>query len=126
METKQRAAGLDGLRGVAAVMVVIYQAINLCDLTVPTRVIAPKLADLPLADWPGRFALSVFNADAAINIFFILSGLVLSLSLQREREFDVSTAVRFTFRRILRIFPALIVTILVSGAVSYISSVPNC
>jgi peptidoglycan/LPS O-acetylase OafA/YrhL len=105
----------------AAVMVVIYQAINLCDLTVPTRVIVPKLAGVPLADWPGRFALSVFNADAAINIFFILSGLVLSISLQREREFDARAAARFIFRRILRIYPALIVTVLVFGAVSYVS-----
>ena len=121
MEYRQRAAGLDGLRGMAAVMVVVYQAINLCDLTVPTRVIVPKLADVPLADWPGRFALGVFNADAAINIFFILSGLVLSVSLQREREFDAGTAVRFVFRRILRIYPALIVTVLVFGAASYVS-----
>jgi peptidoglycan/LPS O-acetylase OafA/YrhL len=105
----------------AAVMVVIYQAINLCDLTVPTRVIVPKLADVPLADWPGRYALGAFNADAAINIFFILSGLVLSVSLQRERTFDAGTAVRFVFRRILRIYPALIVTVLAFGAVSYIS-----
>ena len=121
MEYKQRAAGLDGLRGMAAVMVVLYQAINLCDLTVPTRVIVPKLADVPLADWPGRFALGVFIADAAINIFFILSGLVLSVSLQREREFDAGTAVRFIFRRILRIYPALILTVLAFGAVSYVS-----
>jgi peptidoglycan/LPS O-acetylase OafA/YrhL len=105
----------------AAVMVVIHQAINLCDLTVPTRVIVPTLADVPLADWSGRFALSVFNADAAISIFFILSGLVLSRSLQQEREFDARTVFRFVFRRILRIYPALIVTVLAFGAVSYIS-----
>ncbi|HEV7881286.1 MAG TPA: acyltransferase [Bradyrhizobium sp.] len=121
MEYKQRAAGLDGLRGMAAIAVVVYQAINLCDLTIPTRIIVPKLADVPLADWPGRFALSVFNAEAAVNIFFIMSGLVLSASLQREREFDAQTAGRFIFRRILRIYPALIVTILAFGAVSYIS-----
>lgn len=120
MEYRQPAAGLDGLRGMAAVTVVIYQAINLCDLTVPARVIVPKLADVPLADWPGRFALGVFNADAAINIFFILSGLLLAISLQREREFDARTALRFIFRRILRIYPALIVTVLAFGAVSYI------
>src|SRR4051794_4970954 len=105
----------------AAVMVVIYQAINLCDLTIPTRLIVPELADVPVADWPGRFALSVFNADAAINIFFILSGLVLSVSLQREREFDAGAAFRFIFKRALRIYPALIVTILAFGAVSYVS-----
>ncbi len=121
MDNKQRAAGLDGLRGMAAVMVVIYQAINLCDLAIPTRVIAPKLAEVSIADWPGRFALSVFNADTAINIFFIISGLVLSVSLQREREFDVGTAVRFIFRRIMRIYPALIVTVLAFGAASYVS-----
>ncbi len=102
-------------------MVVIYQAINLCDLTIPTRVIVPKLADVPLADWPGRFALSVFNAEAAINIFFILSGLVLSVSLQRERELDAAATFRFIFKRVLRLYPALIVTILAFGAVSYVS-----
>jgi peptidoglycan/LPS O-acetylase OafA/YrhL len=116
-----RSAGLDGLRGFAAVAVVIYQAINLCDLTIPTRVISPRLDDVPSADWPARLVLSIFNAEASINIFFIISGLVLSASLQRERRLNAATAFRFVLRRIARIYPALIFTILAFGAISYVS-----
>src|SRR4051794_29855320 len=105
----------------AAIAVVIYQAVNLCDLIVPARVVAPNLAAVPFADWPARFVLAVFSADSAINIFFILSGLLLSRSLQREPILDAATGARFIFRRILRIYPALTLTVLAFGAASYLS-----
>lgn len=121
MVSDSRSTGLDGIRGMAAVAVVIYHGINICDLTIPTRVINPELSMVPVADWPGRLALCIFDGSTAVNIFFILSGLVLSASLQREPVFDVWTTARFVLRRILRIYPALIVAVLAFGVASYIS-----
>jgi peptidoglycan/LPS O-acetylase OafA/YrhL len=121
MENNQRAAGLDGLRGVAAVSVVFYHATILCDLPLIQRVLLPPLASVRAPDWLGRLVLSIFNGAMAVNIFFILSGLVLAASLKREPVFDVWMSARFVIRRVLRIYPALIVAIFVFGAASYVS-----
>jgi peptidoglycan/LPS O-acetylase OafA/YrhL len=116
-----RSVALDGVRGCAAISVVIYHGINICDLTIPTRVILPELSKVPGQDWPGRLVLCIFDGGAAVHIFFILSGLVLSASLQREPVFDAWAAARFVIRRILRLYPALIFTVLAFGLASHLS-----
>lgn len=115
-----RAESLDGLRGFAAVVVVFHHTINLCDLTLPTRVIVPPLDQLAFADWPGRLTLAILSGASAVNIFFVLSGVVLMASLLRER-LDIRAAGRFVVRRILRIYPALIVMVVTFGIASRIS-----
>ncbi|WP_434630479.1 acyltransferase family protein [Pseudomonas sp. Z1-29] len=65
----------------------------------------------------------VFNAHSAVIVFFVLSGFVLTLSLKRItstnylEEFSV-----FVVRRIYRIFPALIFSLIILG---YIISYPS-
>ncbi|TIU89542.1 MAG: acyltransferase [Mesorhizobium sp.] len=68
----------------------------------------------------GRVLLSVFAGGMAVNIFFILSGAVLMNSLQKEMTFNFMTAVTFTVRRLLRIYPALIVMIAGFGVLSWV------
>jgi peptidoglycan/LPS O-acetylase OafA/YrhL len=53
----------------------------------------------------------IFSPQSAIVIFFVLSGLVLGLSLDR-RTFDIPNILRFYMRRIFRICPAFIIAIL--------------
>ena len=48
----------------------------------------------------------VFNGRAAVVIFFVLSGYVLTRSLQRSR-FNRSSVLRFYARRIFRLYPAI-------------------
>jgi peptidoglycan/LPS O-acetylase OafA/YrhL len=55
--------------------------------------------------------MHIFSPQSAIVIFFVLSGLVLGLSLDR-RTFDIPNILRFYMRRIFRICPAFIIAIL--------------
>lgn len=102
---------LDSLRGIAASVVVLHHAINLCDLTLGDRAFTP----LESADLPGRAVLSVVSGSMAVNIFFILSGAVLANSLMREQNFSLTTCASFVVRRALRIYPALIVAVVAMG-----------
>ncbi|WP_189402114.1 acyltransferase family protein, partial [Mesorhizobium sp. M2E.F.Ca.ET.154.01.1.1] len=102
---------LDSLRGVAAICVVFHHCIHIADPHLVPRVLNAPLSALSGVDIAGRALLSVFAGGMAVNLFFVLSGAVLMASLYREVRFDVWTAIRFTLRRILRIYPALIVMI---------------
>jgi peptidoglycan/LPS O-acetylase OafA/YrhL len=66
-----------------------------------------------------RFAFSC--GGSAVLIFFVLSGAVLAASLQRGEHFDSTTVTHFLIRRVLRIYPALVVSILAYGVASHIS-----
>jgi peptidoglycan/LPS O-acetylase OafA/YrhL len=111
---------LDGLRGAAAVCVVFHHCIHIADTRLVPRVLNAPLGSLTGTDIAGRALLSVFAGGMAVNIFFILSGAVLMNSLQKEMAFNFMTAVRFTARRILRIYPALIAMIVGFGVLSWI------
>lgn len=67
---------LDSLRGIAASIVVFHHAINLCDLGLADRAFMPFAS----ADLTGRALLSFISGGMAVNIFFILSGAVLTVS----------------------------------------------
>jgi peptidoglycan/LPS O-acetylase OafA/YrhL len=58
-----------------------------------------------------RSLLVPFNGGAAVTVFFVLSGYVLGLSLDRHRQSLASTA-GFYLKRIFRLYPAHIVTLL--------------
>ena len=62
-----------------------------------------------------KFLLMMFNGSAAVSLFFVISGLVLGLSLDRHvHEFFRSSA-SFILRRAFRIYPALIFSLLFVG-----------
>ncbi|WP_167524655.1 MULTISPECIES: acyltransferase [unclassified Mesorhizobium] len=111
---------LDSLRGVAAICVVFHHCIHIADPHLVPRVLNAPLSALSGVDIAGRALLSVFAGGMAVNLFFVLSGAVLMASLYREVRFDVWTAIRFTLRRILRIYPALIVMIAGFGLLSWV------
>jgi peptidoglycan/LPS O-acetylase OafA/YrhL len=90
---------LESLRGVAAMMVALGHAFLLLDA----------------AAWPG--VLRVCNGHAAVRLFFVLSGYVLSLALNRMNGPPSSALLTYAVRRFLRIYPAFAgATFLVAGA----------
>ncbi|RJT40085.1 acyltransferase [Mesorhizobium waimense] len=120
---------LDSLRGIAALCVVFHHCIHIANPHLVPQVLNVPLSSVSGADIAGRALLSVFAGGMAVNLFFILSGAVLMASLEREETFNLRTAVRFTARRILRIYPALVVMIAGFGFLSWVyppshSSVP--
>src|SRR5258708_7863764 len=94
---------LESLRGVAALMVAGYHSFDV----------------LEFHGWQHSAFTGIrilFNGNAAVILFFVLSGLVLGLSLERSKEpFGVSYGL-FCVRRILRICPAHWIALLVITA----------
>ena len=66
-----------------------------------------------------RTILALFNGNAAVSVFFVLSGFVLALSLSRDVRDAPAKAGAFTARRFLRIYPALAVDLLLTFAVLF-------
>lgn len=89
---------LDSVRGLAALSVLVYHVI--CSHW----------------DWlkPARIAMMIFNGSDAVAMFFVLSGLVLSLRLiQRDIKISPDYFLKYAFARIFRLYPAFIVMLLV-------------
>ena len=82
---------LQSLRGVAACVVIVGHCIS--------YFLSP--------DW-FTFVKRLVNTQAAVEIFFVLSGYVLAMSLKR-RGFGTAALASYYVRRVFRIYPALIV-----------------
>ena len=95
-----RIRSLDSLRGLAALVVVLYHF----SLVVPG--VHPRLQ----AIWPLRIVLA---GPTAVFLFFVLSGFVLYLSLQRHDRDDWPT---FAARRLARLYPPVAAAVLLSAA----------
>ncbi len=110
----ERNQQLDGLRGFAALAVAVHHTL--------LEMGQPKALDLWYATIQSlgdrysiatKIALILFPGDVAVAIFFILSGAVLFNSLMHETRPLASASVNFIYRRILRIYPALFVSLIV-------------
>jgi peptidoglycan/LPS O-acetylase OafA/YrhL len=72
---------LDSLRGIAALMVVIYHANCWLDFT-KDRLVQSAV--------PSHVLNIFFNANSAVALFFVLSGFVLSLKYINKQTKDVT------------------------------------
>ncbi|TGS86732.1 acyltransferase [Mesorhizobium sp. M3A.F.Ca.ET.175.01.1.1] len=92
---------LDGLRGLAAFSVAVGHCASVAGGIGPAlRMTVATVPDATLQDAIFRFLHIVFHADAAVIVFFVLSGLVLSRSLRRKDDGFVPYIVRRAFRLI--------------------------
>lgn len=75
---------------------------------------AHALVVYPTHDWPGRCtqALRTFlNGDSAVAMFFVLSGLVLGMGLQRKGPGTIREYCAYALRRVFRIYPMLVLSL---------------
>jgi peptidoglycan/LPS O-acetylase OafA/YrhL len=96
---------LQSLRGLAACVVMVHHALRTIDGANVSVWISEK----------------ILNAHAAVVIFFVLSGYVLTLSLNANKM-TAETVGSFWIRRAFRIYPALIVASLLGLAYFFLSS----
>ncbi|MCH4091512.1 acyltransferase family protein [Acetobacter sp.] len=90
---------LQSVRGLAALVVVLRHV----------------LACYPLSSHAASvIVFFLFNSPAAVTLFFVLSGFVLTHSLVGQ-SFTVKTVLTFWTRRVFRILPALVVVTLLSA-----------
>lgn len=99
-------AALDGLRGLAALVVVFRHAFNSLALPFPLR---ESVFQSPLA--------LLLNGQGAVQLFFVLSGYVLASSLARNREWtDLG---QYWVKRIFRIHPPYVFAVLFAWGASF-------
>jgi peptidoglycan/LPS O-acetylase OafA/YrhL len=111
--TPGRSHALDGLRGYAACAVAFYHAILMCDPSLTTRVVYPTIQTAEtLRDVLTKIVLTILNGENAVFLFFILSGCVLRLSLDRRAKLQpIPLIAGFAFNRVIRLYPPLIATL---------------
>jgi peptidoglycan/LPS O-acetylase OafA/YrhL len=111
----QRNQGLDGLRGIAALSV----ALGHCVVQVTGLALwGTSLRDfpaMPAMDIVMRVLSALFPSDAAVMVFFVLSGHVLWGSFERRRYRFFADLPDYACARIYRLFPLTIVSALPLG-----------
>lgn len=112
---------LTSLRGIASIIVVLFHALLFFRIAgVPEPdflMISPDNLQVTVH----QVLLVIFNGDAAVMMFFVLSGAVLAMSLERAGRIDLPVLANFYLRRGFRIYPALWLSILLAaGAVGII------
>lgn len=109
---------LESIRGLAALAVAFFHSF----LVLPVDGV--RIYDRPLWELHSTDALLMrlimvpFNGLAAVSLFFVLSGYVLSISLRRDERALVPKTLGFAGRRFLRIYPPLAVNLILMTAVS--------
>jgi peptidoglycan/LPS O-acetylase OafA/YrhL len=105
---------LTSIRGIASIIVLLHHAMLLFrvdgrddTLSLPLQLSDPWLLLQQLL-------LILFNGQAAVTLFFVLSGCVLALSLQRSPVGLPSTIAGFYIKRAFRIMPTLWLAVLIS------------
>jgi peptidoglycan/LPS O-acetylase OafA/YrhL len=101
--------GLEGLRGLAAIWVAYSHVVHYEKQLDPTY----HPAENPL--------FFLHAAHASVLIFFILSGYVIGLT--NTSSFSFPRVKQYLFRRVFRLFPIYVISILISGLVSPYDSI---
>jgi peptidoglycan/LPS O-acetylase OafA/YrhL len=102
-------AALDGLRGLAALVVFLRHTSNAIAIPVGAR---RALVEGPLAP--------LLNSQGAVQLFFVLSGFVLASSLSRSTH--RVHWLRFYVKRFFRIYPPYVFAVLLAWGASQLWS----
>lgn len=119
-----RYGSLDGLRGVAALVVVFY---HLFEIARPYLIVSSGAAPLdgitPYSIWLTSPASIAVAGPQAVYVFFVLSGLVLTLSVVRKPSFDW---IAYYPSRLIRLYlPAVASLALSVTLILLVPRVPN-
>jgi peptidoglycan/LPS O-acetylase OafA/YrhL len=109
-----RVSSIDGLRGWAAIAVILFHSVTAMD---PRFV--PDLYNKSALDISGTYnlfakaVLTLLSGESAVILFFIISGYVLSRSLESSlsKMSSSTAAMDFIFKRLLRLYPPVIVCV---------------
>ncbi|MET0976564.1 MAG: acyltransferase, partial [Leifsonia sp.] len=107
-----RLGGLDGLRGVAAAIVVIHHSLLLFPTMSSVYITGVAPAAGSMMWWMSYSPLKLLTAGGeAVIVFFVLSGLVLTLPVTRRPGFDW---IAYFPRRFVRIWIPVVASVLIA------------
>jgi peptidoglycan/LPS O-acetylase OafA/YrhL len=106
---------VEALRGSGAVMIATWHMSGWALNGVSLLPHEPWPLVGPLQNAIGRLELWMLPAHAALMMFFVISGLVLRISLEYGLQQPLPAALRFLTARLFRIYPIIIVSMLVAG-----------
>jgi peptidoglycan/LPS O-acetylase OafA/YrhL len=110
MPDGNRHTQMDGLRGYAAIAVIVFHSILDRDPTQNVRIVRPTIQEAHgVYDVITKLVFMVMSGETAVVIFFVLSGAVLFESLKQRHAGIIPTAVGFFVRRFLRLYPTFFV-----------------
>tara|TARA_R110000850_G_scaffold87045_2_gene187345 strand:- start:37333 stop:38568 length:1236 start_codon:yes stop_codon:yes gene_type:complete len=102
---------LESLRGIAALMVAVSHCLIVFAVNQNEMIWATPLQETQGTQaFITRLLLIPFNGGAAVTVFFVLSGYVLGLSLDRKSK-SLGTCLAFYVKRLFRIYPAYLVCV---------------
>ena len=96
---------LTSIRGLACMVVLFGHVIQVFRYAPP---------DHSIFGWARTLVCGLFNAEAAVVLFFVLSGCVLSLSLRRTVRLEAGVVAGFYIKRVFRIYPLLWLSLLLA------------
>ncbi len=103
---------LNGLRGLAAIIIAIYHSLFILKVDGIRNIFEFRFdTHVGHQAFITQILLLFFNGNAAITIFFILSGFVLGISLGKH-TINIKRYFIFILKRILRLFPVLIISLI--------------
>ncbi len=110
MPDGKRNTQMDGLRGYAAIAVIVFHSILDRDPTQNVRIVRPTIQEAHgVYDVITKLVFMVVSGETAVVIFFVLSGAVLFESLKQRHAGPIPTAFGFSARRILRLYPTFFI-----------------
>src|SRR3954453_17643253 len=116
MPDQGRSTALDGLRGYGTAWVVLVHAILGSDPRLVADVLHQAIQDQPTVyDALIKVVLAAFNGEAAVGVFFVISGIVLFRTLRAHYAHTRSiqqTGLAFLVRRFVRIWPVMAICVL--------------
>ena len=117
LDRRGRLAALDGVRGIAILLVVVHH--------VAESFTHGNDSLLPILGWEAGAIL--LNGWMGVQLFFVLSGFLITFHLLRRRDRQSEGIGRFLVRRWLRIVPTYYVVLLIValGAVPYYPVAPD-
>lgn len=105
-------AFIDGLRAIAILMIMLYHSFYIVRLAVPDAAFAEFVLQTP---WYLKW---IWNLEKSLEIFFVISGFLISGLLMREHKKTGSINLKsFYWRRYLRLTPLYVFAILLYWAV---------
>ncbi len=114
----KRYLALDGVRGYASFGVLVYHAILVYDSSLIKRALNISFQSIDgIYEKLIKVVFSIFYGPMAVTLFFVLSGIVLSIALRKSViHHPILFNLEFLLKRVARIYPTLIVSIVLFWA----------